>query len=192
MVDAAVSDKPKLPVQILFEGAQEVLGVERMQEVKNLLLQGGELRSPADETEQFLRVLEEKFQPPAVHGLALRIGRATFSYWLKYMGDQLGFRNQEYRLLPAPRRIDAGLQALAGVLGDLCGEDVILTDEGKYWQVVDRLRSETASACFLKIGLLQEFACWAGGGRFYPVTQAECRATGSSACIYRIDKKPLD
>lgn len=194
MVDAAVSVESKLTVQILFEGAQEVLGIERMQAVRNLLPQAGALCSPADETEQFLRVLEEMFRAPAVHGLALRIGRATFPYWLKYLGDQLGFRNQEFRLLPAPRRIDAGLQALAGMLGELCGEEIILSDEGKYWQwqVVDRLRSETVSACFLKVGLLQEFACWAGGGRFYPVTRTECCAAGGSACTYRIDKKPLD
>lgn len=194
MVEPSVNVEPRLSVHILFEGAQEVLGAERMQEVGNWLPSSGGNASPAEETDRFLHALEEIFGLPAVHGLALRIGRATFPYWLKYMGEQLGFRNREYRLLPAPRRINTGLQVLAGVMGELCGETVTLSDEGSYWQwrVVDQLRPETSSACFLKVGLLQEFACWAGGGRIYPVTRTECRAAGSPACTYRIDKKPLD
>lgn len=194
MVNAAVSADTNLSVQILFEGAQVVLGAERMQEFRNLLPRAGVTHAPGDEAGRFLCALEARFGSPAVHGLALRIGRATFSYWLKYMGDQLGFRSQEFRLLPAPRRIEAGLQVLAEKMGVLCGESIVLSDEGQYWnwQVVNQPQPETATLCFLEVGLLQEFVSWAGGGRFYPVAHTECRAAGSPACTYRIDKRPLD
>lgn len=194
MVEPVLNVEPKLSVQILFEGAQEVLGAARMQEVRNWLPPSERQPSLAEETDQFLYVLEEMFGQPAVHGLALRIGRATFPYWLKHMGKRLGFRDREFRLLPALRRIDAGLQALAGVMKEWYGEAVVLSDGGSYWQwqVVDQFQHHSASACFLKVGLLQAFACWAGGGRFYPVTLTECCVDGSPTCTYRIEKKPLD
>jgi predicted hydrocarbon binding protein len=46
--------------------------------------------------------------------------------------------------------------------------------------------------CYLIAGLLQEFTTWADGGRFYRIMETECRGNGSQACLYRIEKKPLD
>jgi hypothetical protein len=194
MVEIPVNVETKLSVQTLFEGAQEVLGAERLQEARNRCASIKDVGLPAGEAAGFLHVLEEMFGLTAAHGLALRIGRAAFPYWLKDLDGQGVLRSQEYRFLPAPRRIDTGLQVLAGVLGELFGEEVILSDEGGYWlwRAVDQRQAGFDTACYLKVGLLQEFASWAGGGRFYPVTRTECRASGCSACVYRIEKKPLD
>lgn len=152
----------------------------------------GQQREPAlIQFNAFIQALEEIYGQPASRGLALRIGRASFQYGLKKYGDQAGFRAMEFRLLPAPRRLENGLRSLAQIIARECGSSISVSDEGAYWQWrVDR--QTTAQDCFLIAGLLQEFTNWAGGGRFYRVEETECQACGSLACTYRIEKKPLD
>jgi len=194
MVEKLVNIEEKLAIKILYESAQEVLGDQRVQDVRNWHSPAHTDQVSFDEYDQFMRALEEKFGLSGGHGLALRIGRAAFPYGLKYLGDQVGFKSRDYRLLPAVRRIDTGLRVLADVLSGTFGDQVALSDEGPYWQwrILNGCNADKVASCFLKIGLLQEFTSWAGGGHVYPVKMTECCAYGDSACIYRVDKKPLD
>lgn len=146
----------------------------------------------------FLRELEAIYGTSGGRGLALRIGRATFRYGLKHFGEQAGFRATEFRLLPAPRRLENGLRALARIIAKEWGGEIQVSDEGAHWlwrmepgRSIAGSSSQGAS-CFLIAGLLQEFTAWAGGGRFYRVVETECLASGSPACLYRIEKRPLD
>jgi hypothetical protein len=204
MVETVVSINSKVTAQILFDGAQEILGMETMQKVIQRLSPGepstfiGSPENPAlAQAVPFLRELEVIYGEPGGRGLALRIGRAVFRHGLKRFGEKAGFRAVEFRLLPAPRRLENGLHILAQLIGKECDRDIAVSDEGAHWLWHMNQRSNDAGpqkgvACFLIAGLLQEFTAWAGGGRFYRVIETECRASGSPACIYRIEKKPLD
>ena len=193
-----VNTDSNVTARILLQGAQEILGFEMLQKVVERLGRNGNSLEPGSrngfsltQAGPFMRVLEEMFGGPASRGLALRMGRAAFQYGLKQYGDQTGFRAMEYRLLPAPRRLENGLHRLAQIVARECGSKITVTDEGSYWQWRVE-RQAAAQDCFLIAGILQEFATWAGGGRFYQVVETECLACGSPACTYRVEKKPLD
>ncbi len=201
MVENAVNANTKVTAQILLDGAQEILGKETVQQLIERIsprgLPAGD-RSSLQDAGPFLQALEETYGAPGGRGLALRIGRAAFRYGLKYFGDRAGFRTMEFRLLPAPKRVGSGLQTLAHVVAEETGSQIVVTDEGDHWRWQMRRgrgnegRRSAGQSCFLIAGLLQEFSAWAGGGRFYQVTETECQSTGSRACVYRIEKKPLD
>jgi hypothetical protein len=193
MVHLASKDRTNTTAQFLYEGAQELLGADFLQTVM-------QKRSPASgcdwtlaEIRPFLRSLEARFGEPSSHGLTLRIGRAAFRYGLKQLGEQAGFYAANFRLLPAPRRLESGLRTLAAVVADGLGDQVaVAADEGAwYWKM--RWEGEMDGRyCYLVTGMLQEFSSWAGNGRFYQVKETECQAAGAQTCTFRIDKKPLD
>ncbi len=139
----------------------------------------------------FMHALKEMCGETGSRGLALRIGRAAFQYGLKRYGDQAGFRSMEYRLLPAPRRLEDGLHRLANIVEGEWGSNITVSDEGTFWQW-RMSRQAVTQDCFIIAGLLQEFTSWAGGGRFYRVLETECQGWGSPACTYRVEKKPID
>lgn len=198
MVKIVVNTASNLTAQILLDGAQEILGMEMVQKVMERLghagssyNDGGQPQQPLPRVNPFMRVLEEIYGQPASQGLALRIGRAAFKYGLKQYGDQAGFRSMQYRLLPAPRRLESGLHSLAQMIASENDSAISVTDEGAFWQW-RMARKAVVQDCFLIAGFLQEFSAWAGGGRFYRVVETECQACGGSACTYRIEKRPLD
>lgn len=205
MVNTIVNTPLKVTTQILLDGAQEILGMETLQKVVERVAPGGSSpcggafhKLPLREAGPFLRALEEMYGQPSGRGLALRIGRAAFRYGLKCFGDRAGFLSVEYRLLPAPRRLESGLRSLACLFGEEYCSKISVSDEGTCWLWRMERDPKTAGPdCFLIAGLLQEFTTWAGGGRFYRVVEIECaegrsEAAGSPACVFRIEKKPLD
>ncbi len=187
MVENALSANSKVTAQILLDAAQEILGKETLHSVIERVSQRGQSALAAG---PFLRALEEIYGAPGGRGLALRIGRATFRYGLKYFGEKAGFHTTEFRLLPAPRRLKNGLQTLARLVAEESGGRISVSDGEDYW--LWRMDTSSSQNCFLIAGLLQEFTTWAGAGRFYRVVETECRASGCPACVYRIEKKPLD
>lgn len=202
------SNCSNLVSDILLAGAQDVLGAEKLHQVLGELWTDrsaapaespdGELALPQDSAGALLQMLEGIYGVPGGRGLALRIGRAALKYALKQFGEQAGLYRSGYRLLPANRRIAAGLDILAQVLGRECNDTIHVSDHETYWLwrsencTLCQEHQSADSCCHVVVGLLQEFAAWAGGGRFYPVTETECKANGGAACEFRIEKKPLD
>ena len=211
MVEPAALSPSRISTQILLEGAQELLGSATLQSLIERLQpdplpwngngarkRSDHLRSVFLQPERFVQALEAVYGVQGGRGLALRIGRAAFKYGLAQLGEQAGLNSVEFRLLPAPRRLKTGLAALAGIVSQEFGDEVQVIDQGDAWLwqstncPVCRGRQSEDPCCTLTVGLLQEFASWAGGGRFYRVTEINCRATNQPLCVFRIDKKPLD
>ncbi len=172
-----------------MEGIVELLGVETAQRLIE--------DAPAGDQSLALQ-LEKLYGCEGGQGLALRIGRVVFHKILQQYGQASGLNSVEFRLLPAPRRLKKGLTLLSQIWSEHFGERVELTEQGSYWW----WRAEDCSlcqdhldfdvCCYLLVGVLQELLSWAGGGRFYPVREAACRASGADACIFQIDPRPLD
>jgi predicted hydrocarbon binding protein len=41
-------------------------------------------------------------------------------------------------------------------------------------------------------GILEESVFWGTGGRRFRIEETECIAVGAKACVFKIDKKPLE
>jgi predicted hydrocarbon binding protein len=194
MIQPAFQPTTTIPVNILFQGAQDLLGSENLRNVIDLLPSPVSL----DDASHFVDILEARYGLAGGRGIALRIGRIAFQYGIKQFGEQAGFNTVEYRLLPAPRRLEIGLQRIADIVSLHCNDKITILDEGVQWL----WRSESSPfcqdrhsadpCCFLTVGFLQAFMSWAGSGRFYRVVETNCQAVGDNCCIFRIDKKPLD
>ena len=206
--------------RILVEGARDLFGLDHLAKVlREMPSQTGQVAvgeySQAmswEEMEQlvlsfsqedalsFPVVLERLYGVRGGRGLSVLVGRAAFTYVLKHFGKLYGLKDSDFRLLPVPRRIQAGLGKLAQIFEQQFEQQAVVRDEGTYWTwTVENClncRGQSAVAgevsCYFIVGLLQEYLSWASGGRFYPVVEMECAVLGGNCCVFRIDRKPLD
>jgi hypothetical protein len=179
---------------VMMEGACEILGANGQSRymLDSRLDDQQALAAPRT----ILLGLADTYGPAGARGLALRIGRATFRYGLREIGEQAGFREVGFRILPSPRRVESGLHMLACLFSELTGSPVQVTDHENAWILRFPFRlpdgEEGQMIRWLITGLLQEFSSWAGGGRFYNITASGCDASSTQPCAFQVDKKPLD
>jgi hypothetical protein len=187
--------------QIILQGVEEILGIEALRKV---FLMDRSLLNPADRgcppvpLHELAVYLQSIYGEQGGKGIILRSGRSSFKYVLSHFEERLHLNTMGFRLLPTIRRLDVALQALADLLSATLGSCVRLNKEKESWLwVVENCQecwrhTADATMCTFTIGLLQELLAWAGGGKFYPVTEIECAACGGSSCTFRIEKLSLD
>ncbi len=59
------------------------------------------------------------YGPRGGRGIAQRAGRAGFKYLLRQNGTSMGITDLNFRLLPVPARLKAGLEALGALMARL-------------------------------------------------------------------------
>ena len=193
MAETMTNGMAKIAAQVILDSAREMFGTQPLRGGTNIR----EIKHVHD-VSALLNGLEGTFGPPGAHGLAQRFGKTVFRNGLRQLGGQAGFRAMDYRMLPSPKRVEVGLAALADIVAGTVHEKITVTDDGEHWvwrveacrDCQPRLGAEPY--CYALVGLIQEFASWASGGRFYRVAETECRASGANACLFLIDKSPLD
>jgi len=190
--------------QLMAEGVEKIIGKTGAQAVNHL---AGELLlhhpplevdRPFAELTALQAALEEKFGGSGGRGIALRAGQAAFTRLLHHHETALGWDQVMFRLQPTPLRLTRGLQSLAGLLSQLIGTEFAVEKDERGWRLRSTRcpfcyqREASESVCHFVLGLLQEYFAWAGSGKVYQVSEVECRATGGEACVFIIDKVPLN
>jgi predicted hydrocarbon binding protein len=152
---------------------------------------------PFDSVSRLQTALEQQYGIRAGQGFSQRIGRACFNYGLKEYGDQLGVISMEFRLLPLPAKLRAGLQKLAELFNDHTDQTVRVeeTETSLLWHV-ERCplcwgRQANENSCHLSLGLFQEALYWLSGGKTFQVEETACLARGDASCTLKIEKTPL-
>jgi predicted hydrocarbon binding protein len=141
--------------------------------------------------------LEDLYGARGGRGLALRAGRATFTGGLRNFGAMAGVGSAQLKALPMNTRLRLGLPALAKIFSQT--SDQICSVEEKdttFHYLIHRCpvcwgRHTDKPACNMTNGLLQSCLLWVSGGSEFSVTQARSKSTGSPACEFIIDKKPI-
>ncbi len=176
---------------------QETLGVDTLNKILHYC--GGKAsQKGTDLIQPVTQTMKEMFGLTGTRGLLVCSGRAAFKYFLKQEGKRLGFDTTQFRLLPTRTKLKKGLQQIAFWMQESSGEVITIVNEDKHWiyQVASSEKGthELTSSinCDFMVGLLQEFLAWAGGGKFYRVKEASCRAAGADCCSFVIDKFPLE
>ncbi len=181
--------------RVLIEGVKEVIGLE---DARAVLGQAARRVPSAPYLNEVHLALAAFYGPKSGQGLALRAGRAVFKYGLRVWGEQSGLLAPAFRLMPLKKRIRTGLERIASLLNEQCGMQVSVSedDEGWYWQVQHcpacLASGEGEPSCHLLTGLLQEFTAWAAGGKVFAVGEIACAGAGGPACLFVIEKKPLE
>jgi predicted hydrocarbon binding protein len=142
--------------------------------------------------------LEQLYGLRGGRGLALKSGRAFFTFALREYGKDLGLLDQDFRFQPPAVKIQAGLRHLAGFF-NRTGDSAIRLEEdsSQFRWIVENCplcwnRRSDVPICHMQVGMLQEYFYWASGGKTYNIVETECSAAGAKACVFKIDKVALD
>ncbi len=198
---------PQKMGRIIFLGMQEVIGesgvnaVLRLASLENLI--GNYPPSRAERTLPFEIVsllqntLERAYGPRGGRGLALRVGRAAFSYGLKEYGSMLGLTETAFRLLPLSMKLHMGVREFADLFNKHTDQKVRVEEAGDkiFWHI-ERCplcwgRNADEPICHLAVGLLQESLYWLSGGKVFNAEETACIAQGDPSCTITIDTIPL-
>jgi hypothetical protein len=193
--------------RIILLAVEEILGV---QEAAGLLKHARLLHSfqgPKDVKDRaifpfrdILRLqdaLSEAYGPRAGAGLSMRTGQACLKYILREYGTQLGISRMDFRLLPFPRRLTSGCEALAGLFNATTDLRIDQKSDSKQicWQfktgAPDPEKHGQESCCPLISGFLQEAFSWMSGGRSFQVVEKKEAAAGVITCTIAVDRTPL-
>jgi hypothetical protein len=124
-------------------------------------------------------------------GILIKAGRAGFYYWLRQNHDSIGWNDPAFRLHPVKGKITNGLQSLCQHLEREANLEFIFHNETTEWKVAIQGVSEVIPCGYIW-GFVQEFARWAGSGRFYEVRETSCRMDRQPQCELVIKKIPQD
>ncbi len=132
-----------------------------------------------------------------VRGTLHRAGRAGFYYWLEHNQDVLNWNDAGFRFTPVRKKITAGLQQICEVLANEKNTCILFENKPQSWELeISTHPSSSFSmpklyASYLA-GFVQEFASWAGLGKFYRVMEIKNSLDNSDHFRIVILKEPVE
>ncbi len=193
---------PNRLVRIMFQALEEIVGRNGVNAVLNRASLSGWIDNfPApDEAAQIsfgiiARIhsgLEDVYGPRGGRGIALRTGRACFSYGMRTIGPELGLTEAAFRMLPIASKMEVGSSAFANLFNQTTDQRVrIERANGVLLWHIERCplcweRKLADPACHMAVGLLQEALYWVSGGKLFHVEETRCVACGDPACTIEI------
>lgn len=193
--------------RLILQGMEEVVGRNGVHAVLNLASHpeyidnpppsSGERSLPFETISSLHEALEQAYGPRGGRGVALRTGRALFTYGLREYGSQLGLTEMAFRLLPLHTKLRTGARALADLFNHQTDQVVQIeeTEKSLLWHI-ERCplcweRHTQEPSCQLAVGLLQESLYWLSGGKIFNVEETQCIARGDPTCTIYIEKTPI-
>jgi predicted hydrocarbon binding protein len=143
------------------------------------------------------QALEEMYGPRGARGLALRMGRASFSHVIRDFGAMVGMADLAFKVLPLSTKLKVGIRAMAETFSKISDQTSrVEEDEEKFIYIIERCpvcwgRKTDKPVCFQAAGLLQEGLRWVSGGKDFRVEEILCIAKGDPTCTFIIDKEHI-
>ncbi len=193
--------------RVILQATEEIIGREGLHSLLALAALDADFdRNPEtlpdktfsfEKISQLMQALERAYGAQSGRGVALRVGRACFTYGLREYGSLLGITETAFRLLPLSGKFRMGARSLADLFNHHTDQRVRVEEreDNLLWHI-ERCplcweRHTTEPACHLAVGLLQESLYWLSGGKTFNVEETSCVAQGSSTCTIVIDKTPI-
>jgi predicted hydrocarbon binding protein len=198
---------PQKMGRIILIGMEEVMGVHGVDAIlrlaslekfiQNYPSASAERDFPFETVSLLQSTLEQAYGPRGGRGLALRVGRACFTYGLKEYGSMLGLTEMAFRLLSLPTKLSSGTKTFADLFNKHTDQKVRVEEkENKIFWHIERCplcwgRTTDEPVCHLAVGLLQESLYWLSGGKVFDVKEITCIAQGDATCTIMIDPTPF-
>jgi predicted hydrocarbon binding protein len=193
---------------IMLDALEDVMGKNGINAILNLANLGhiignfpeDNLQKGFDFTDVSLinQALEEMYGPRGGRGLALRVGRATFSDVLKNFGALAGVGDLAFKVLPLQAKIRIGAPAMAKIFSQMSDQITTVEEqEDVFLYTIHRCpvcwgrMDVDKPVCFIAVGLLQEGLKWVSGGNEFRVNESKCIAMGNEVCEFVIQKLPI-
>lgn len=138
--------------------------------------------------------LEANYGTRGGRGMALRVGRASFSHGMKTFGALAGMKHPAFRALPRDEASRLGLRALAHIFNTFSDQHSDVEEDAEAFRfIVDHSpaawgRQSEKPVCHALAGMIQECMRWASDGHEYYVYETACTACGDPHCIFVINK----
>lgn len=131
-------------------------------------------------------------------GMELRAGRFAYNQALREFGPLLGLSDLALKLMPMTMKMKILLNAVAQTFDRFSDQQSRVEDHrGVFLYYIDKCpvcwqRESTNHCCYLAQGIIEEGLHWVTGGHVFSAPEIECRAMGAAACVFRIDKAPVE
>jgi predicted hydrocarbon binding protein len=193
---------------IMLDALSDIMGENGLKAVLNLahLPELIDQRPPDNLNKEFdfadvsaiNQALEEMYGPRGGRGLALRVGRSTFSDALKNFGALAGAGDLAFKVLPLKTKMKIGIPAMARIFSQMSDQYSSSKElEDSFLYTIHRCpvcwsrNGMEKPVCFIAVGLLQEGLKWLSGGKEFRVNESKCVSKGDPVCEFIIMKKPL-
>ena len=193
---------------ITFSAFEDVLGKNGLNSILNLAglnhlvdnTPPGNLERNFDfaDLSSIFIALEEMYGPRGGRGLALRVGRVTYTDFMKNFGALAGFNDPEFKQLPVRTKIETSLFAASNIFSKMTDQNTTVSEtEGEYiWSTHNcpicwGRKNQDKAVCFATIGFLQAMLNNVSGGLEFKVNEAKCQAMGEEVCEIVIEKDPV-
>lgn len=132
--------------------------------------------------------------------LAIRAGRATFAEMRKTYGAVVSATDLARNLVPMKVKVNLWLNAMAKAFSTVCDQKTSVEEgETTFVYTVHQCPScwgldgtYDSPICSMQVGLLKESLNWLSNGKEFYIHEETCCATGEKACVFIIQKKPLE
>ena len=141
--------------------------------------------------------LETVYGARGGRGIALRIGRATFSMGLKNFGALAGMATPAFQALLLNKRTQIGLNALAAVYSTFSDQASRVQEADDHYLFEVEIspmawgRTADRPVCHALTGIIQESMRWASHAYEFHAQEIACRAAGSDQCVFKVNKNPI-
>lgn len=180
------------------ERLNEVLKSANLEQLQKLPPNNLEKKIPFEWISALQVATEKVYGERAGRSLNTRIGRLCFNSGLREFEPVLGIEDLPMRLMPISVKFRVGLEVFSRVFNQFSDQIVKLSEEDDdFLWIIERNpvcwgRTTTEPCCHLAGGILEESVFWGTGGKRYKVEETECMAMGAKACVFKIDKIPLE
>jgi len=143
------------------------------------------------------QALEDMYGPRGGRGIALRIGRATFSMGMKNFGVLAGMQDPAFKALPLEKRLNMGLKALAAVFNRFSDQRCIVVEQEDHYQFIVEIspmawgRSIDQPVSHALVGIIQEGLRWASHGHEFLVFELPRQAHEDEQYVFKVNKNPI-
>ncbi len=199
---------PNIWGRSILVSAEEILGENGVKALLNLAgLQQYIAHYPPDTIQKefpfshvakIQQALYDMYGSKGARVFATRGGEQTFQHSLKKY-DKVQRAAQAAMSVGSPEvRHRIGLQFFSKFFNAVSDQVVRVEEDADYWYwVIERCpmcweRRANEPVCYLGIGVLNAASRWATGGKRFRIAETKCVAMGDEACVYTIEKKPLD
>lgn len=153
---------------------------------------------PFQDMAKIMEGMETMYGQRGARGMLLRAGRYAFNLGLKEFGPLLGVGDLALKLMPMTIKMKITLNLTAQTFARFSDQPTRTEErKGQFLYVIEKCpvcwgRHVDKPGCYIAQGILEEALSWVTGGRNFKVEQLESYAAGGNACIFAIDKEPID
>jgi predicted hydrocarbon binding protein len=110
----------------------------------------------------------------------------------------IGVSELTFKTIPLKIKLKIGLTALVETFAKFSDVLAEVVDAGDHFiYTIHRCpgcwgRTSDRPICYNAVGVIEEGLRWVSNGKSFRVEEVACRAMGQEACVFHIQKEPLD